>query len=288
MLKFVRNWLKAGALSVAVMGLAGVAQADSMNPSDVAQTTEGVVNHSARTQIPSYHQALKGQTLRVGVFISPPFAFITDSMSKLHGIDVDIITELQKRTGFNLDGNRLLVMNFDEMLEVGKKGGLDIMGGGITLSRSRSQFFDFSAPSMNTSLVLVSRANNNIEDIQDLDGRNLAAQSGSTGASLFEESDISVNVTNSTSAFMSLYEVYREKADAVILDRTLAEFYQSNWPNAGLEIVQELSDDSNLGLLFKKNAQVNNCLQAAYQDMINDGTVDRIVATYMESSLASK
>lgn len=275
MFKTVRNWLKLSALSVALMGCSDLALANTVDRTNVD------------TNASAYKQALQGQTLRVGAFISPPFAFISDSMSNLHGIDVDIIRELQKRTGFKLEGDRIVIMNFDEMMENGKNGRLDIMGGGITLSRARQQFFDFSAPVMTTTSVLVRGNNSHIDDVSDLHGRKLAAQAGSIGETLFENSPLNVSINRTSSAFMSLFDVYSHNSDAVIIDRALVEFYQQNWPDSRLHIVQELSEESNLGLLFKKNALVNRHLQDAYQDMIEDGTVQRIVSSYISSNIAS-
>lgn len=267
------NWVKCGVAGLALMGVcSSLAYAEA---------------NTAQTSQESYAQALRGQTLRIGVTLAPPFAYITDSMSNLHGIDVDIIHELQKRTGFSLDGDRIVVMNFDEMMNAGRNGRLDVLGGGITLSESRNKIFDFSEPYMKSALVLVTRRNDTIRGIEDLNGRRLAAENGSTASDVLPEAkNLNVEVETTPTAFMSMFDVYSNDADAVVIDQPMVEFYINNWGSSNLEIIDQVSDPEHLGLLFKKNAQISRPLQEAYHAMIEDGTIQRIVEKHTESHIA--
>lgn len=295
MLVGIQKWLKVSALGLAVLGAcSATAMAESTFDSTSAQSqavttqdqTKRARGASDYTQAP-YYQALRGQTLRVGITMTPPFAFVTNSLSTLHGIDIDIITELQKRTGFSFEGGRAYVMNFDALMQKGGSGQLDILAGGITLSQSRAQTYDFSEPYMSTSLVLVTRDNSPIKDVKDLEGRSLAAEGGTTASDLFPEAkDMNIRVEKSSSAFMSLYDVYSQQADAVVIDRPMVDFYMSNWKDSNLNIVEQVSDESYLGLLFKKNPNISRPLQEAYRDMVQDGTVQRIVDQYAPRATA--
>lgn len=289
----VRKWVKGGALSLALLGAcSGVALTNTV-PYDMSSVQNGQYQVAASktnnadvdySHAP-YYQALRGKTLSVGFNLTPPFAFVADSLSVLQGIDVDLINELQKRTGFNVEGGRAFVMDVNDLLERGYRGELDVVAGGLTLSQNRAKFFDFSAPYMKTALVLVTGNTSSIRDIKDLDGRRLAATSGSTAAELIQDSgDMRIEMSEASSVFMSLYNVHAKDADAVIVDRPMAEFYIKKWPDAGFHVVKQVSSGDYLGLLFKKNTEVSHTLQAAYRDMVQDGTVQRIVDNYMGHS----
>lgn len=268
------NWFKLGAMSLAlVVGCNVPAMADTA-------TSQGKAEYS---------QALRGKTLRIAVTLTPPFAFITDSMSELSGIDIDLIRELQKRTGFNIEQDRMVVMQFDAMLDAGRQGKADILGGGITLSDSRRPYFDFSAPYMESSLVMAVRKSDNIHSIQDLKGRRLAAEHGSTASDLIPSAkELNIATETTPSAFMSIFEVHSNDADAVILDKPMIDFYIHHWPESNLTVVEELSHGDKLGLLFKKSDDISGPLRAAYDDMVKDGTVERIVSKYTGYKLSKR
>lgn len=292
MLVDVRNWVKVSALGLALFGAcSGAALADSVpydqsgaQSSQYNMTTRNTTNADVAYTHAPYYQALRGRTLSVGITLTPPFAFVTDSLSVFQGIDVDLINELQKRTGFSIEGGRPFVINFNELMESAYEGKMDIMGGGITFTPSRAKVFDFSAPFMQTALVLLAKDGSPISDVKDLDGRSLAAESGSTAVDFFPEAkNMHIELKENSSVFMAMYSVHTQTADAVVVDRPMAEFYIQNWPDAGFHVVEQVSGEDPLCLMFKKNPQVSHILQAAYEDMVKDGTVQRIVDSYVHN-----
>lgn len=224
--------------------------------------------------------------LSIGMSMQPPFSFLTDSLSEVQGVDVDIIKELQKRTGFKIRGNQISFMHFGELIELGRNGKMDIIAGGITLSDSRRAFFEFSEPHLAVPLVLVARSNDNIQDIPDLKNRTLAVENGSMAADFIPNAnELNIGMTKTTSLFMSMYAVHTNKADAVAVDEPMARFYIENWNASNLEVVRTLSQPSALGFLFKKNSDFNPHLQAAFNEMLEDGTITRIFDKYMGTEM---
>lgn len=231
---------------------------------------------------------LAGVELRVGVSMQPPFVIISDSFSDLHGIEVDILRELQKRTGFKLKYDRISIMHFGTLMEQGATGMLDIMAGGILLNDTRKTIFDYSEPVSGSSMVLVARNDGGINKVADLRNRTLAVEKGTVATSLLPNAEaLNVKFNENTSAFMNIYAVYSGQADAIIMDGPVAEFYIHNWKLANLKIVEAMSPISQVGLLFKKDAKFTPYLQAAYHDMVEDGTVSKIIDQYMDKEMAA-
>lgn len=275
MFKATSKNIKFAALGLALMGIVTAAQADSSAHSNLPVTAEKLV--------------LQDQSLKIGLTVAPPFVFFKDSISSVQGIDVDIINELQKRTGFKLEGGKMHLMNRDEMLADGEAGELDIVAGGMILNTERSHQYDFSDPYMPTVLVLVSRNGDNIHTLSDLTGRSLATEKGSlANESISQHANVNnITIDQSTSSFMTLYKVSRSYADATFIEKPVADFYMNNWPGAHLEIIEKVSDVEYLGLLFKKDPSISRPLQEAYKEMVADGTVKDIVNRYMNSKVAS-
>lgn len=278
----LRKFLKVSALSLAVMGLS-----TSAVLADRGLTALQVGAHesvaTAESSLP-----LAGRELDVALTIMPPFAFISDSFSDVKGIDIDIIKELQKRTGFKLKNNEFNLMNFGEMVDLGREGKLDILCGGITLSEGRKAYYDFSDPYMDSALVLVTGRNGNINNIDDLRNRTLSVEAGTTAIDYFPNAEsLNIKIAENPSAFMSIYAVHDKTADALVMDEPMIMFYINNWKDANLEVIAPISEPSNLGLLFKKNAEFTPVLQAAYKDMVADGTIRRIIERYMGQVVAS-
>lgn len=275
----LRNVIKVSALSLAVMSFCSSAMA--------AETPDSSHHNTASTTQAAL--PLEGQELDVALTIVPPFAFITESFSEVRGIDVDIVKELQKRTGFKLRNNRINVMNFGEMVSLGREGKLDVLGGGITLSDGRRAYYDFSDPYMDSALVLVTRKNDTIDEVADLKNRTLSVELGTTAVDYFPNAEsLNIKIAESPTAFMSIYAVHDNQADALVMDEPMVSFYINNWRDADLKIVEQISDPSNLGLLFKKDAKFTPHLQEAYREMIEDGTMAQIIDKYVGKVVAAK
>lgn len=286
MLAATQKFLKVSALALALSG-AVVAQANGAVAQESANQAEQ--NLPGQMQVaPVNTHALQGQRLKVAVTVAPPFVFFHKSLSEVSGIDIDILNELQKRTGFVFEGGHPHVMNRDEMLLDGENGKLDIIAGGLVLSKERAQTYDVSEPYLPTVLVLVSRNNTNIHSIADLAGRRLASENGSFASSAIDmHSEVNFEVKHCTSSFMTLYDVHSEIADATFIEKPVVDFYMNNWQGTNLSILEKVSDVEYLGFLFKKNPEISGPLKAAYHEMIADGTIKNIVSKYLNSRLAS-
>ena len=226
---------------------------------------------------------LDGVELEVGVAITPPFVIAGEGFNNLSGIDIDLIYELQKRTGFTFTEDRIHLMNFGELLDVSSSGNLDITGGAITLSEDREHLYEFSDDSCVSDSVVVVHNSSKIDELKDLRGKTVAAEVGTVSEDILPQSIAStVKMKHSATNFMQFYDVSRGHADAIVVDHAVAVDYIKTWQDSNLKIAFALPKSENgMGLLFKKDDAVSKHLTEAFHEMKMDGTVDAIVHKYI-------
>ena len=226
---------------------------------------------------PALSQSLSDKTLVIAVAVAPPFIDITDDFHKPKGVDVALIKELQKRTGFKTHKDEMAMMTLDEMVALGRSGKADIVAGALSATADRSAHYSVTKPYVYNSVCMVTRANDTIDDIKDLQNRTLAIQIGTNVTSIAAQNP-GMHLYEVSSTFMTFYAVATGKADALLVDEIIALEYIKTWPNAGLKVAYRLPNtETGVALFFKKDSPISRELQKTYQDMLDDGTVDRIV-----------
>lgn len=226
---------------------------------------------------------LANEELVVAFSLAPPFVIVDNGFENVKGIDVDIARELQKRTGFKLKNNRFDIMNFGELIDLATRGEIDIAGGGITLNDDRAKKFNLLGPIVSSSSVVVVKDHQiKVNSIKDLQGHKVATEMGTTSADIIPpDSDIKVNLNANASLFMCFYSVATGQADSLIADAPIAYDYVKGWKEGNLKLAFALPDTiSNLGLLTTKKPKVSAALQQAFNEMCQDGTVEKIVNSY--------
>lgn len=226
---------------------------------------------------------LEGQTLRVAAATTPPFVTISkDSLNNISGIDVDMILELQRRTGFKIAHDRLDIMNFGDMSSEGEKGNYDIMAGAIYLNDRRAKIYDFSEPYYLTSIGVFTRKGAGVKNFLDLNNRTIAAVNGTSATEAIPRNlNISVREVATPTSFMSFYSVASKEADATIADVPVGLDFIDNLLGQDMELAFIIPNtEANMGLLFKKGERFVPALQMAMREMILDGTAAKIVAKY--------
>lgn len=233
---------------------------------------------------------LEGKTLNVAFAITPPFvSVVPGSLDNLTGIDVEMVKELQRRTGFKLKDNRFELMNFGDMTEQTAKGTVDICAAGIYLNEARAKVYAFSPAYYRTAMGVMARKNSNINSFEDLQNKTLSAMAGSTATDAIpDELNIHVKEVFSPTSFMSLYEVAVGNADVAISDVPIINDFIDNLLGSELSLRFVVpNSEAEMGMLFNKNSPYVPILQQTMQEMIMDGTAGKIVAKFTNDPSAN-
>lgn len=226
---------------------------------------------------------LQGVKLEVGVAPTAPFVVVGASLQEITGIDIDIIKELQRRTGFEIANDRLHLANFSDLVEMGSTGQLDIATGAFTLSEERGKIFHQSVPTFRSHTVLVTNGSKGIKTINDMSSRTMANISGAKFPVKFDPNvERNMKIKNEHSVFMTFYAVYKGDADAMLIDAPMAHDAINTWAKGRLQIADDIEGtDSDIGMMFKKDSKYSYILNEYLDQMRADGTVEKIIHKYL-------
>lgn len=247
----------------------------------------GIIGFAASVSLMNVAQAerlpLQGVELEVGVSPTAPFVVVGASLQDITGIDIDIIKELQRRTGFVLAHNRLHLANFSDLLEMGASGQLDIVTGAFSITADRAKIFHQSVPTFRTHTVLVTNGSKGIKSINDMGGRTMANVAGSKFPVAFDPKvERNMKVEDEHSVFMTFYAVYKGHADALLIDAPMAHDAINTWGKGRLQIADDIEGtESDMGMMFKKDSKYSYILNETLDQMRADGTVEKIIHKYL-------
>lgn len=226
---------------------------------------------------------LQGVKLDVGVSPTAPFVVVGASLQEITGIDIDIIKELQRRTGFEIANDRLHLANFSDLVEMGSTGQLDIVTGAFSLTEERAKIFHQSVPTFLSHTVLVTNGSKGIKNINDMSGRTMANVAGAKFPVQFDPNvERNMKIDNEHSVFMTFYAVYKGDADALLIDAPMAHDAINTWAKGRLQIADDIEGTENdIGMMFKKGSKYSYILNEYLDQMRADGTVEKIIHKYL-------
>ncbi len=112
-----------------------------------------------------------------------PFEF-KDSDQVYKGIDVDLITEVAKRSGWNYS---ITYPGFDAAVNAVQAGQADALMAGTTVTEARKKVFTFSDTYYDTAVVLYTRQETTISQYKQLKGKTVGVKNGTAAQAFLEE-----------------------------------------------------------------------------------------------------
>lgn len=112
-----------------------------------------------------------------------PFEF-KDSDQTYKGIDVDIINEVAKREGWDVD---MTFPGFDAAVNAVQSGQADALMAGTTITDARKKVFTFSDPYYDTAVVVYTRGNAKISSYKQLKGKTIGVKNGTASQSFLKD-----------------------------------------------------------------------------------------------------
>ena len=105
----------------------------------------------------------------------PPYEFLRGR--EIVGIDVEICRAVAERLGRPF---RAETVDFDSVIPAVISGKADLAAAGITVTEDRKKNVDFSIPYVTTGIVVVYKKSNPYTDAEQLKGKKIGVQSGTT------------------------------------------------------------------------------------------------------------
>ena len=105
----------------------------------------------------------------------PPYEFLRGQ--EVVGIDVEICRAVAERMGKEFQCE---TVDFDSVIPAVVSGKADLAAAGITITEDRKKNVDFSIPYVKTGIVVISKKSNPFTSVDQLKGRKIGVQSGTT------------------------------------------------------------------------------------------------------------
>lgn len=185
---------------------------------------------------------------------------------------MDLIRAIGKQMGYKVQINNL---GFDGLIPALASGNIDLAISGMTINEARKKNVDFSVPYYTSGLIILVRSDNNtIKGINDLEGKKIAAQIGTTGAA--KASTIKgAKVTQFNNSNEPFLELDNNGVDAVINDQPVIAYYLVQGGHG--KMVGEIMEAELYGIAAKKgNTELINKVNAAIDALKKNGEFDKI------------
>ena len=199
--------------------------------------------------------------------------------SEVVGFDVEVARAIAAKAGLPL---KIEDMKFDSLLPALDAGKVDMVLAGMTITPDRAKNVDFSDPYYKaTQVVLIRKGDPVPTSKEDLKGRTISVQLGTTGDGAAAEIAGQENVRQFTSMIDAVVELMNSKVDFTVLDEQPAINFQKKNP-ADLELVRLAFDDEYYGVAVKKgNAELLAQINEALAEIAAGGRYDRFVDHWM-------
>lgn len=207
-----------------------------------------------------------------------PFEY-TDDDGNLVGFDVDLMNAIAEKAGIEFEW---VNVPFDSVLAGLSECQYDAAIAAISISDERKQSMLFSTPYLDAGLVVVvNKETTDIAGIDDLAGKSVAAQLGTTGEMVAQEI-AEVDYKPYDSYELAFLELANKGVDAVIADNPVAMGYIAANPEK-IMIVGDIVNSEQYGIaICKDNADLQAKIDAALMELIDSGYVSDLASEYIK------
>lgn len=204
-----------------------------------------------------------------------PFEY--QDKGEIVGFDIDFIKAVAKEAGYNLNIEHV---GWDPVFVEVKGKTADVGISSITINDERKQTYDFSVPYFLSKQEILVPKDSNIKSAEDLKGKVVAVQNGTTGqeaveALLGKNSDKIKKFENNN---LAILELKGGGADAVVADNSVVETYVKNNPNDNFKFIVDdgAFDKEFYGLMFAKGSKLKADFDKGINKVIDNGTYGKI------------
>jgi len=202
----------------------------------------------------------------------PPFEFINDN-GEFDGFDVHFARAIAAKLGMDL---RIEDMLFEAIIAAVQTGDGNMVGiAAMTDRADRRVSVDFTVSYFQTELVVIVTANSAITSPDQLHDKRIAVQEGTTSDLFIDDELPDAQVARFKAAPDTVLELTSGRADAIIIDRGVAEQFISQ--RSDIKILPEALAEEVYAIAVKKgNAELLTSLNRAIQELKNEGVYQEL------------
>lgn len=206
----------------------------------------------------------------------PPYEYVEGK--EIIGIDA----EIAKLIADDL-GKELIIedMAFDSIIAAVQSGKADIAMAGMTVTEDRKQNINFSEPYTEAAQVIVVKNGSAVASPDDLSGKTIGVQIGTTG-DIYAEDIEGANIERYSKYFEAINALLQDKIEAVIVDREPAKVFVKENPDLKM-IDEEFTVEEYAIGVAKENTQLLDDINASLKKLKDSGKIDEIINKYIKA-----
>lgn len=243
---------------------------------EAAETAEAQAEENAENAEEETEAAETNGTLVMATNAEfPPYEFRDGG--EIVGIDVEIAAAIAAHMGMDFEVEDIA---FDSIIPSVQSGKADFGAAGMTVTEDRKQSVDFSdSYATATQVIIVKDDNAEISTPDDLEGKTIGVQLGTTG-DIYASDIADAAVEQYNKGFEAVQSLLQNKIDAVIIDGEPAKVFVEQ--NEGLKILDEAFTVEEYAICVKKgNTELLENINAAIAELKEDGSLQEIVEKYI-------
>lgn len=214
----------------------------------------------------------------------PPMEY-RDEKNNLVGFDIDFGNAIAKKLGIKAE---FITTAWDGILPSLKSSKFDAILSALSITEKRKQEIGFSEPYiMGGPIIITHKSNTSIKKAEDLKGKTVGVQLGSTGDSAVSSTEGVKDVKKYDKIPQALLDLSAGRLDAVVADDQVGRYY------IGLDVnkysVAGKLNDEPFGIGFRKEDKaLTDAVQKAIEDLKADGTLSKISLKWFKTDLYKK
>ena len=202
----------------------------------------------------------------------PPYEY--HEGDQIVGIDAEIAQLIADKLGMEL---KIEDVEFTSIIPGVQAGKYDMGMAGMTVTDERLESVNFSDSYAKGVQVVIIKEGSDIKTLDDLEGKKIGVQESTTG-DIYASGDYGEeNITKFANGALAVEALIAGKVDCVIIDNEPAKNYVA--ANEGLAI---LETEYVVAICFaKENTELMDAVNGALKELIEDGSVQKIVDKYI-------
>lgn len=215
----------------------------------------------------------------------PPMGF-TDENNEIIGFDIDVAQEVCNRMGVELVKQPINWDTKEEDLKVGK---IDCIWNGMSINPARAEAMNLSDPYMKNEMIFVVPADSEVKSMDDLEGKTVGVQTGSTAQEILEAWDKFDTITESPleENVTALSQMELGFSDAVFLDSVVANYFIT-FNNKDYVVLDGNLEAEEYAVGFRKEDQaLRDEVQKTLSEMKADGALGEISTKWFGSDVTT-
>lgn len=219
----------------------------------------------------------KDNTLTMGTNAAfPPYEYVDDD-GNIIGIDAEIAAAIAEKLGMELE---IKDMEFDSLITACAGGSVDMVLADMTVTDERKESVNFSDSYATGIQVIIVKEDSEIATADDLDGKTIGVQSGTTGDIYCRDDYGEDSVKQYNNGALAVAALQNGQVDCVVIDNEPAKNFVAS--NDGLKILdtEYITEDYAIAVA-KENTELLEKINNAMTELKADGTIDKIINKYI-------